>query len=466
MAKYFKAETNKLPIAYKCGEKIVFKITAKENCCDTEQKYVRWTLEGDDGKKSSGRASCPFTVETTLDRPGFVHLVCNAYNENNDRLPDVDELQAGAGAELEKIPYCSTLPKDFDEFWSDIEGAVANHDTFAIKKEPYDGTPPKGCEGYLCYDMEISTPFGNNATGYLTMPNDGKKHPLMVTFCGYGIYSPMPAYTKGFIQLQIGAHGLPNNLTRFDHFSKYHTLDGYGLKEEENQDPKTSYWYGVMMRDLCAAKYAKSLPEWNGKVMKVDGGSQGAFQATTVAAHDKDVTLLEIFVPWFCNLKAEENGYLASCRAKYAKGLDYYDTVAQASRVKCPVNITAYLGDYVCSPMTVTALYNTFKSEKQLTFVQSGTHGYRPPESEGYTLIANTAAVDENGNIKPGKYRHYKGNEYEVLYTARDSETNEERVVYRALYGEGEIWCRPKNMWCEYVIADGKQKRRFEYIGE
>lgn len=67
--------------------------------------------------------------------------------------------------------------------------------------------------------------------------------------------------------------------------------------------------------------------------------------------------------------------------------------------------------------------------------------------------------------IKCGKYRHFKGNEYEVLYIARHSETCEEMVVYRALYGEGGIWVRPLAMWNEIVELNGKQYRRFEYLG-
>ena len=68
--------------------------------------------------------------------------------------------------------------------------------------------------------------------------------------------------------------------------------------------------------------------------------------------------------------------------------------------------------------------------------------------------------------IKPGKYRHFKGMEYEVLFTAKNSETLEPMVVYRALYGEGEIWVRPASMWNEVVCRDGISKPRFEYIGE
>ena len=68
--------------------------------------------------------------------------------------------------------------------------------------------------------------------------------------------------------------------------------------------------------------------------------------------------------------------------------------------------------------------------------------------------------------IKPGKYRHFKGNEYEVIGTAKHSETMEEMVVYRALYGEFGLWVRPASMWEETVERDGKTYKRFTYIGD
>ena len=67
--------------------------------------------------------------------------------------------------------------------------------------------------------------------------------------------------------------------------------------------------------------------------------------------------------------------------------------------------------------------------------------------------------------IKPGRYRHFKGNEYEVLCTAHHSETMEEMVVYRALYGDGGVWVRPAAMWNEQVERGGKIYTRFTYIG-
>ncbi|MGN1081170.1 MAG: DUF1653 domain-containing protein [Acutalibacteraceae bacterium] len=63
-----------------------------------------------------------------------------------------------------------------------------------------------------------------------------------------------------------------------------------------------------------------------------------------------------------------------------------------------------------------------------------------------------------------GVYRHFKGNMYEVIGTAKDSETLEPMIVYRALYGEKELWVRPKKMFFETVTRDGKTFPRFEKV--
>ena len=68
--------------------------------------------------------------------------------------------------------------------------------------------------------------------------------------------------------------------------------------------------------------------------------------------------------------------------------------------------------------------------------------------------------------IRPGRYRHFKGKEYEVLGVARHSETEEEDVVYRQLYGEHSPWVRPASMWLEAVDRDGYRGPRFVRIGD
>ena len=68
--------------------------------------------------------------------------------------------------------------------------------------------------------------------------------------------------------------------------------------------------------------------------------------------------------------------------------------------------------------------------------------------------------------IQPGRYRHYKGKEYEVFFVATHSETLEKLVVYRTLYGDFSHWVRPLDMFLEFVTIDGKDVPRFQYIGE
>jgi len=68
--------------------------------------------------------------------------------------------------------------------------------------------------------------------------------------------------------------------------------------------------------------------------------------------------------------------------------------------------------------------------------------------------------------IRPGRYRHFKGNEYDVIGVARDSETQQALVVYRALYGERGLWVRPLAMFTEVIEREGQRLPRFSYIGE
>ena len=283
-------------------------------------------------------------------------------------------------------------------------------------------------------------------------------------YLGYSVVGASPGFNHGVITLNVNAHGIENGFPTEVCEEKYPHLVGYGFNEEENKRPETSYWQNMIVRDLCALKFAKTLENWDGQNIFCFGGSQGAFQATAVAAHDKDVTFLSLGIPWFCDLRAEENGYMNGWRPKPMDGLDYFDTVASGGLLKCPVKIDARLGDYCCPPSTVMALYNNIKTKKSIVFTQSGTHGYRPIEIENSYLSFNPE--NPSGEIKLGKYRHYKGGEYEVIAVSKNSETLEAEVVYKALYGDGEIWTRPARMWDESVITNEGLVTRFTYVGD
>ena len=69
-------------------------------------------------------------------------------------------------------------------------------------------------------------------------------------------------------------------------------------------------------------------------------------------------------------------------------------------------------------------------------------------------------------SLKPGLYQHYKGPQYKVIHVATHSETEEQLVIYQALYGEFGIWARPLSMFTETIEKDGNTIPRFAYIGE
>lgn len=99
--------------------------------------------------------------------------------------------------------------------------------------------------------------------------------------------------------------------------------------------------------------------------------------------------------------------------------------------------------------------------EEANAFVPPDWFGEDVTHENEYTNAAISQKRLAVPDIKPGRYRHFKGNEYEVLYVASHSESMEPMVVYRALYGEGGVWVRPAFMWCETVEHEGKAVPRF-----
>ena len=385
MAKYFKFSSNKSPLSYFCGEKMIFTIFAKEDGKKIPCNRIDWEIQCDDGKSFKGTGSCteniPLVLETTLERAGFVHIICTSYDENGNRVEGFDVLDAGVGAEVRTIEYHDAIPADFDAYWAEIEKTVADFPLEVVYSNPItEGVR----EGYIAYDVRVKTPVGRPASGIVTIPEKEGKYPVRLLFNGYTISGSSLNYYDNAIVANFNAHGMENFRSKELHEEYEVELKDYGFSEEENKSNKTTYFRNMMIRNLIAAKYVKTIPQWDGENLTSCGGSQGALQATTVAAHNKDITFLDIDVPWFCDLNGINKGYLSGWRPKFAEGLRYFDTVAQGTRVKCPVRIVARLGDYICPPTTVMALYNSINAEKQLKFVQSGTHAYVPPEIDEY----------------------------------------------------------------------------------
>lgn len=390
---FFVGETDKNPLSYKLNEQIIFTVTPR--CGDdflniSEFKNYKWQIEGDDGRKESG--SCPvngqepLVISTFLTRPGFVRVIVEACDGNLNPLRNVSRFEGGAGAEIKKIMCDSIIPEDFDEFWEKVVNELDECGIIVEEKIPYTVEE----EGFSVYKIKLKMPYGNPVWGLLSIPNEGESFSAKVVYRGYGIYSVQPVLEREFITFAVDVHGLEPGLPEEYYKELGREPDGelyyYGFNNIENSNPDNVYFKNVIARDLMAAKFVKALPQWNRNELVSEGGSQGAFRATSVAAWDKDITKLNIDVPWFCNLGGYKNDRMRGWSPDYTEGLCYYDTANQATRVKCPVSISAKLGDYICPPSSVVALYNNLKGEKKIYFYQNGTHSYTCPVEKKYTL--------------------------------------------------------------------------------
>lgn len=480
MAQYFIAKTNKPSLSYKVGEKITFSVFPMRNMegCDQCER-VKCTFLADDGTSDERFISLNherfFTTDYTLTKPGFVKVIIEDVNEDDTPAQLFETTSFVAGAEVESIAYRGNFPPDFDEYWGKIMQSISDFGPKLAYKVKYDH--PDVPEDIDCFDVRITTPQeGNYASGYLCIPKNKDNLGIIISFQGYAIGGAVPRWDRDAICFVVNAHGIENGFAESVTKEKYkNSLTNYGFDEKQNQQPETTYWQGMMLRDLCALFYAKTLPQWDKKTVVCQGGSQAALQATTVAAHDKDVSFLNINVPWFCDLHAEETGVFKGWRVAAAPGLEYFDTVAQASRVTCPVNILAYLGDHICVPSPIMALYNTFDCKKSLDFVQSGDHGgLRPNEHHIFRYRSE--------KVEKGTYVRFSGERVEVLDFALDkkqavaiAETGpieslayfdfEDQpclnVIYRELDGERRVCTMPAYQWFDTFIYKGKVVTRY-----
>ena len=231
------------------------------------------------------------------------------------------------------------------------------------------------------YDVKVACAGKRPVSGYLSIPKGAKPGslPLRIYFDGYAVHSAQVRESPKAICFFVNAHGIENNRE-----AAYYTalargeLRGYGFRNEENQKPESCYFNNMILRDLRALEYARSLPEWNRKEVYLIGGSQGAFQTMAVAGLSEGITSCDINIPWFCDLGGVKIGRVRGWRPEYAPGLGYFDTVNFARRVKCPVKITAGLSDWVCPPSGVWVLYNNLPGPAELTMLQGLDHAVYP----------------------------------------------------------------------------------------
>lgn len=391
--------TDKDPLTYKPGEEMIFSLQVLDHGKPVEGIKFKWTRTGDDGIKQTGEAVSqgekPVEIKTNLKVPGFVYLFAQAIDENGkfiQRVPTPKycknvEFYGGAGVQLDQIKGAPE-PADFDAFWAGQKARLAKV-PMKSKLEKVDS----GVKGVLCYDVKVDC-IGAPVSGYFCKPENAKPKslPAVVSFHGYGYsgsYKPAGAGKKA-LAFDVNAHGFLNGQPQsyYDQLAKT-TLRKYGFNKEENKNPETAYFNGMMLRLIRALEFIKSQPEWNGKDLVVTGGSQGGFQSISAAGLDPDVSVCRANVAWCLDLSGPNKmKRLTGWRPEWTEALGYYDPCNHAKRFKGKIYLNAGLGDYTCPPSGQMVLYNNLNCPKELIFNQGCTHGYYMPKC-GQSKLTN-----------------------------------------------------------------------------
>lgn len=391
--------TDKDVAIYKPGEKMIFNLKVLEGDKPLSGKKIKWTRTGDDGKTEKGEGIADengLKVTTSTDKPGFVRIQASAFGEDGKNLQGFIGgwgankngnifFDGGACVEPEKLQPVEE-PKDFDEFW---KSAKAELDKVPIKAERKE-IPSKNPKVKL-YEVTIDCAGPKPVTGYLTIPANAKEKSLKAAcqFHGYGVrkHNPPGWLNEWAITFDVNAHGqkLGNDDAAFKQLQQ--ELKNYCFNKEENKDPKKTYYYGMALRLIRALQYVKSLPEWNGKDLESNGGSQGGLQGLWGAGLDSDVTSSNIWSPWCCDFGGITLGRLRGWRPDYTEALNYYDPVFHAKRIKGKVHLIANYGDYTCPPSSVWVVYNNIPHDNKSMEVKQGcTHGYAMKKHQKYVI--------------------------------------------------------------------------------
>lgn len=392
-------KTDKRSPFYEPGEAMIFRITLEQGRQPVSGKRLRWSRTGDDGITDSGEAISstePLVITTSTNQPGFVRIRVAMLDDNGNEFTDQNQhkviFDGGAGVRPEALQGVAE-PADFDAYWQRQKQRLA-----AVPLQVLESVQlPNQIDGIDTYDIKITCAGNAPVSGYYSKPANAANGSCAakLNFHGYGIRSSNrndeQAATAGkpMIVLNINAHGIKNGQPQ-----EYYTelangrLKNYAFNREENAAPESAYYNGMALRVLRALEFLKSQPEWDGKTLIVEGGSQGALQALWAAGLDADVTQLLANKPWACDLGGGTLGRLTGWRPEYTPALDYFDPIHHARRIRAQTRITSGLGDYVCPPSGLAVLYNNIPAgiPKRIEYLQGATHGNNPPRMARYAI--------------------------------------------------------------------------------
>ena len=343
-------------------------------------------------KLRNGRATIDMG---TMKKPGFLDLRLSAVVAGKTYQHHVK-----VGFSPEQLKPYTQDPADFDTFWQkNIEEARKTPVSVSSKRVAAYST-----DDFDCYLLKLRTDNRHSIYGYLTKPKASGKYPVVLCPPGAGIKTikePMrnTYYAKnGFIRLEMEIHGLNPEMTE-EQFKEISTAfsgeNGYvenGLDNRDNYYMKHVYTACVRVID-----YLTSLPEWDGRNVFVQGGSQGGALSIVTAALDKRVTACVANHPALSDMagyaeKGRTGGWPHLNRENQMltpqkiETLRYYDVVNFARRLTCPVYLTWGYNDNTCPPTTSYIVWNLITAPKESLVTPINEHWTTPDTNYGQML--------------------------------------------------------------------------------
>ncbi len=376
---------------YQTGEKARVEVTLLRYGvpCDATVSYTIGNDMLDDDQSGSvklkgGRAEIDMGTRRT---PGFRDLRLTAVVDGKEYKHHVK-----VGFSVDKIAAWTKQPADFGAFWQQGLDESKQYGLHYSKE-----LAPEYCTDKMdCYLVRLElNSRGQTMYGYLFVPKNAAKGSCPVVLCPPGagvktIKEPLRHryYAEnGFIRLEVEIHGLDPRLSDAQFKEISNSLNGRGngylengLDNRDNYYMRRVYLGMVKWIDLLT-----SLPEWDGKNVAVQGGSQGGALALVTAGLDPRVTLCVANHPALSDMgaysvKGQTGGYPHFHRTpgmmtpEKIRTMAYYDVVCFARLIKCPVRMTWGYNDDVCPPTTSYAVWNALDCPKESLITPINEH--------------------------------------------------------------------------------------------
>lgn len=321
-----------------------------------------------------------------MNKPGFRDLRLWTVRDGKKSRHHVK-----VGFSADKIRPYTGKPADFDSFWAEnLAGLAKVPLRYTIEPAPeYTTDKIDACLVKLTVSGQ-----GQSVYGYLTKPKDAAPGSCPVVLCPPGagiktIKEPLrhKYYAEnGCVRLEMEIHGLDPRLAD-SHFSDI--SHAFGAREngylKNNIDNRDNYYMKrVYLACVRAMDFLTSLPEWDGRNVIVQGGSQGGALAIVTAGLDPRVTACVANHPALADMagfkagRADGYPHFSSDptmdNPAKLETMAYYDVVNFARRLSCPVYMTWGYNDNVCPPTTSYAVYNVIPSEKEALLTPVNEH--------------------------------------------------------------------------------------------